>query len=79
MPQFHIPLNTEIIPYSTKTGQSGVARLTTVEVDFNEEEILEKVSLKVTQNEIKEELYCLSLGENPTKYDSYLVRVKDLV
>lgn len=62
-----------IIPYSTETKETGTSRLTSIEVEIEDEEILDVIILD-DKRYLK-----LSLGDNPSKYDSYLVNEEDLI
>ena len=57
----------EILPYCSETNETGTSRLSSIEVVFEDADILEVVTLE------GKEYLKLSLGENPTQYDSYLI------
>ncbi len=46
--------------------------MTTVVVDFEESDILKRI--KRINDGVEVECICLSLGKNPSEYDSYLFR-----
>ena len=75
---FRIPVGSEIIPYSSKTGQRGMPRLTSIEVHFMEKDILEKIELENDDNQSTQSYCCLSLGENPSPFDCYLIAENSL-
>ncbi len=79
MPNFKIPLGTEIFPYSTETSNAGPGNLTTVEVTFRPSDILERLSRNDPVTNGAVDFIRLTLGENPSAYDSYLVRRSDVV
>ena len=74
--KYRLPVSSEIIPYSTQSKHTGGSVLSSVEVDFDEMDILSRVSRRVHGEEI--EYICLSLGENPSTFDSYLCKVIDV-
>ena len=69
---YRIPIGTPIIPFVRSSRCRGRAALTTVVVEFADSEILERLLLD--DNGATIEYVCLSLGSNPTDYDSCLVR-----
>ena len=71
-----IPLGTEITPFVSSTRQRGVPRLTTIEVLFEDDEIIARIQSELTPAEDRKAFYCLSLGENPSAFDSYLVQIE---
>ena len=50
----------------------GISRLSSIEVAFTDDDILEIITLEGI------EYLKLSLGENPSKYDSYLIDKRDI-
>jgi len=70
-----VPVGTEIFPYSSDSGEVGIGRLITMELDAEDPLVL---TLPDPATGEPADFYCLPLGENPTAYDSYLVRVKDV-
>ena len=74
-----IPLGTEIFPYATGSASVGPGRLTTIEVVFEPVEVLERLSMPDPATDEPGTFIRLSLGENPSRYDSYLVRESALV
>ena len=76
---YKIPLGTEIFPHDSKSGQTGISQLTTVEIEFGQSDVLDTVSITDPANGQPVECIRLALGENPTHYDSYLVRVGSVV
>ncbi len=70
-----VPVGTEIFPYSSESGDVGIGRLITMELDA--EDPLE-LTLPDPATGEPADFYCLPLGENPTAYDSYLVRARDV-
>jgi len=73
MGSYHIPKETEIIPYVTKEKRAGTPWLSSIDVDFDEKEILERLNYENHDNKKVNQYLRLSLGENPSPYDSYLV------
>jgi len=71
-----VPVGTEIFPYSSESGEVGIGRLITVELDA--EDPLE-LTLPDSATGEPTDFYCLPLGANPTAYDCYLVRVQDVL
>ena len=72
-----VPIGTEIFPYSSDSGEVGIGRLTTVELE--PEDTAQRLTLPDPVTGERAEFLCLLLGENPTPYDSYLVRVGDVI
>jgi len=70
-----VPVGTEIFPYSSESGAVGIGRLITMELAA--EDPLE-LTLPDPATGKPADFYCLPLGENPTTYDSYLVRARDV-
>ena len=54
----------------------GIGRLTTVEVE--PEDATQRLTLPDPVTGEHTEFLCLPLGENPSAYDCYLVRVRDV-
>ncbi len=54
---------------------AGIGRLTTVEVELDD--TAQRLTLPAHVTGERAEFLCLPLGENPTAYDSYLVRARD--
>ncbi len=73
---YRILIGTEIFPYSSESGEVGIARLTTVEVE--PEDTAQRLTLPDPVTGERAEFFCLPLGENPTAYDGYLVRARDV-
>lgn len=72
---YHIPLGTEIIPYASASDQTGWARQTSIAVSFEAAEVLETLSRIHPVSGERVSFYRLSLGDNPSMFDSYLVAV----
>ncbi len=75
--RYRLPIGSEIIPFATKSGQQGGVVQTTVVVDFEEKDILQRLHQQIQGVEI--EFMCLSLGENPSPFDSYLFKATDCI
>ena len=75
---FHLPVNTWIIPFDSQGNTLGTPYYSSVALDFTEEDILEKLDLEILPGEGVRPYFRLSLGENPTKFDSYLVEVDEV-
>ena len=73
-----IPVGTEIYPFSSDSGEIGPGRQTTVEVVFSDGEIMKTLSRPDPAGGPEARFYQLSLGENPSQYDAYLVRTQDV-
>ena len=71
-----IPIGTEIFPYSSESGEVGIGRLTTVEVE--PEDTAQRLTLPDPVTGERAGFFCLPLGENPSAYDCYLVRGRDV-
>ena len=74
--KYHLPIGTEITPISNVNGQKGASVLTTVVVDFDESDIVERIKQTIDGEEI--EYICLSLGNNPSPYDCYIFNTNDI-
>lgn len=72
---YRVPLGTEIIPYASASGQTGWARLTSILVTFEQSDVLETCILAHPSSDTPTAFYRLSLGDNPSIFDSYLVAV----
>ncbi len=73
---YRIPIGTQIFPYSSESGEVGIGRLTTVEVELDD--TAQRLTLPAHVTGERAEFLCLPLGENPTAYDRYLVRARDV-
>jgi hypothetical protein len=67
-----IPIGSEIWPYCSEDGSRGFVRHTSMEVQF--EDSRSQVIELVDENGNSEQFFSIELGENPTKYDRYLVK-----
>ena len=74
-----IPTGTRIIPYPATDGAIGEPRLSTVEVIFEADDILEQITLANPRENAPARFLRFTLGENPSRFDSYLVRASDIV
>ncbi len=77
--RYCIPIGTEIFPYSREKRLAGPGRLTTDQVTFERSDELERVSRPDPDTNRTVQFICLSLSENPSRYDSYLVRVSGVI
>ena len=73
---FRIPIGTEIFPYSSESGEVGIGRLTTVEVE--PDDTAQRLTLPDPVTGDEADFFCLPLRENPSAYDHYLVRARDV-
>jgi len=76
---YQISLGTTIFPYNSKDGTIGFARDTTIEVEFEENEIMERLNIRDPENDEFTDFIGLSLGTNPSDYDLYLVRKDQII
>jgi len=76
---YQIQLGTTIFPYKSKEGTLGFPRDTTIEVEFEESEILEKLNIRDPENNEFTDFIGLSLGPNLSNYDLYLVRKEQII
>jgi hypothetical protein len=74
-----IPIGTQIVPYAQQDGSSGEARLTTVDVVFERQDILDRIVETDPGTHTEAKYLCLPLDDNPSGFDSYLVRASDVI
>ncbi len=74
-----IPIGTQIVPYTRQAGSSGEARLTTVDVVFEREDILDRIVETDPGTYTEATFLCLPLDDNRSEFDSYLVRASDVI
>ncbi len=73
---YRIPIGTEIFPYASESGGVGIGHLTRVELE--PEDAAQRLTLPDPVTGEGAEFLCLPLGENPSAYDCYLVRARDV-
>lgn len=69
----------EIWPYNTEEKQMGMAWETSTSYEIPPEDILEELALTLPNETEETAIFRLSLGENPSPYDCYLIRKKDVI
>lgn len=74
---YHLAINTLIIPYSGKEQKTGTPYEASVAFDFGKEDVIETLEIKSPSGDINQ-YFRLPLGDNPSPYDSYLVLVSDV-
>lgn len=77
--KYYIPLGTSIRPYASKTKTAGMSRLTSIEVDLEASDLEETIQLVDLEHDELRDYYCLPLDPNPSPFDSYLVKVEDVI
>jgi hypothetical protein len=74
-----VPVGTEVVPCSAKTGAIGVSRLTTIEVTLKSDDEFESLGIQEDGTADPVKFYRVSLPPNESDFDGYLVRQDDCV
>lgn len=76
---YFIPIGTDFFPYDSDKHQAGVGRKTTLEIEFEMFDILDTLHIENPDSGDREVFYLLSLDQNSSSFDSYIVAVDAVI
>ncbi|MEO9966699.1 MAG: hypothetical protein ABJF11_12960 [Reichenbachiella sp.] len=77
--KYFIPLGTEFYPYVSAKQLTGAKKQTTVEINFDEEEIVDTLHIENPESGEYAIFYQLPLEDNKSVFDSYIVSVASVI